>query len=87
MTCQVYTCTVAYTGQVTFYKVPEKHGHVYLVRLYLQEKHGGVRDGEGLGERVEGGAPVDLNRPHYLLIIFLPVLSCITTIFNRVDPY
>ena len=26
----VYTCTVAcmYTGQVTFYKVPEKHGHV-----------------------------------------------------------
>ena len=27
-------CTVAYTGQVTFYKVREKHGHVYLVKLY-----------------------------------------------------
>ena len=24
----MYTCTLAYTGQVTFYKVPEKHGHV-----------------------------------------------------------
>ena len=23
VTCTVYTCTVAYTGQVTFYKVPE----------------------------------------------------------------
>ena len=23
-------CTVAYTGQVTFYKVSEQHGHVYL---------------------------------------------------------
>ena len=31
----VYTCTVAYTGQVTFYKVREKHGHVLLVTLYL----------------------------------------------------
>ena len=27
--------TVAYTGQVTFYKVPEQHGYVYLVRLYV----------------------------------------------------
>ena len=27
VTCPVYTCTVAYT----FYKVSEKHGHVYLV--------------------------------------------------------
>ena len=26
--CLVYACTVAYTGQVTFYKVPEKHGYV-----------------------------------------------------------
>ena len=26
--CTVYTCTVGYTGQVTFYKVPEKRGHV-----------------------------------------------------------
>ena len=25
-------CTVAYTS-VTFYKVPEQHGHVYLVGL------------------------------------------------------
>ena len=24
-------CTVAFTGQVTFNKVPDKHGHVYLV--------------------------------------------------------
>ena len=24
----------SYTGQDTFHKVPEKHGHVYLVRLY-----------------------------------------------------
>ena len=24
MTCPVYACTVAYTRQVTFYKVPEK---------------------------------------------------------------
>ena len=28
-------CTVAYTGQVTFYKVPETHSHVYLVTLYM----------------------------------------------------
>ena len=27
-------CTVAYTI-VTFYKVPEQHGHVYLVGLYI----------------------------------------------------
>ena len=26
---------LAYTGQVTFYKVPETHGHVYLVTLYV----------------------------------------------------
>ena len=26
-------CTVAYTS-LTFYKVPEQHGHVYLVGLY-----------------------------------------------------
>ena len=31
----VHTCTVVYTGQVTYYKVPKKHGHVYLVGLYL----------------------------------------------------
>ena len=28
-----YAYTVAYTGHVTFYKVLEKHGHVYLVGL------------------------------------------------------
>ena len=31
-------CTVALTGQVTFSKVPEKHGHVYLVGLYKNTK-------------------------------------------------
>ena len=36
MTGPVYTCTVAYTGQVTFYKEPDKHCHVYLVRLYTE---------------------------------------------------
>ena len=36
--CDMYKGTVAYTGQVTFYKVPEKHGHVYLVGLYLNFK-------------------------------------------------
>ena len=30
----MYTGTVANTGQVTFYKVLEKHGNVYLVGLY-----------------------------------------------------
>ena len=25
-----------YTGQVTFYKVPEKYGHVYLVWFYFK---------------------------------------------------
>ena len=33
----MYTCTVAYTWwKVAFYKAPEKHGHVYLVGLYLK---------------------------------------------------
>ena len=31
MTSPVYACTVAYTGQVTFDKVKEKHGHVLEV--------------------------------------------------------
>ena len=26
---------VAYTGQITFYKVPEDHDHVYEVTLYV----------------------------------------------------
>ena len=30
----VQFCTVAYTGQVTFYKGPEQKGNVYLVELY-----------------------------------------------------
>ena len=35
-TCtEVYKCTVAYTGQVSFYKVPEKNGHLNLVTLYI----------------------------------------------------
>ena len=29
-------CRLAYTGQVTFYKVPQQHGHVHLVGLYLR---------------------------------------------------
>ena len=29
--------TVAYYEQVTFYKLPEKHGHVYLETLYSPE--------------------------------------------------
>ena len=37
VTCSVYACTVAYTRQVTFYKVLEKHGHVSLVRLYIHK--------------------------------------------------
>ena len=28
VSCPIYTFTVAYTRQVTFYKVPEKHSHV-----------------------------------------------------------
>ena len=35
MTYPVYACTEVDTGQVTFYNLPEKHGHVYLVRLYI----------------------------------------------------
>ena len=31
---RVRYCTVAYTGQVMLYKVPEQHGRVYLVTLY-----------------------------------------------------
>ena len=44
-------CTVAYatyTGLVTFYKVPEKHGHVYLVRLYLSDSVYHVLAGGGV---------------------------------------
>ena len=37
-TCLGFTCTVAYTEKVTFYKVPEKYGHVYLVGLYHKNK-------------------------------------------------
>ena len=31
--------TEVYIGQVNFYKVPEKHGHVYLVRLYKKNSY------------------------------------------------
>ena len=34
MTGPVYAFIVAYNEQVTMNKVPEKHGHVYLVWLY-----------------------------------------------------
>ena len=34
VTCPVFVCTVAYTEQVTFYKVPETQSHIYLVGLY-----------------------------------------------------
>ena len=36
----MYTCTVAYTGQVTFYKALEKHGYVKSVTLYILERLG-----------------------------------------------
>ena len=29
-------CTVAYTGEVTYYIVPQQDGHVYLVTLYFK---------------------------------------------------
>ena len=48
MTCPGYACTEAKTEQVTFYKIPEQHGHVYLVAMYYLEP---IRDpfpGEGL---------------------------------------
>ena len=45
----MYSCTVAYTGKVTFYNVPEQQVHVYLVRLYL-----GIVDDE---EREEDSSP------------------------------
>ena len=32
---EVYATVNMYTGQVTFHKVPEKHGPVKLVTLYL----------------------------------------------------
>ena len=28
VTWPMYACTVVYTGQATFFMVPEKHGHV-----------------------------------------------------------
>ena len=34
----MYTCIVAYTDQVTFYKV-QKHSHVYLVTLCNEVNH------------------------------------------------
>ena len=34
---RVLCCTVAYTS-VTFSKVPEQHGHVYLVGLYFPKR-------------------------------------------------
>ena len=42
VTFPVYSCTLAYTEQVTFYKVPEIHGHVYLVPLYIMTMFNGI---------------------------------------------
>ena len=39
MTCPVYATLHPYTGKVTFYKVPESHGHVKLVSLYNSDIH------------------------------------------------
>ena len=35
LTCPVYDIVRLYTGQVTFSKEPEKHGHAKLVTLYI----------------------------------------------------
>ena len=40
MVCPVYASTVAYTGQVTFYKVPEEHGYNYLAKMKIFYKKG-----------------------------------------------
>ena len=34
---KLYGCTLEYTGQVTFYKVPEKFDHIYLFGLYIEK--------------------------------------------------
>ena len=34
VTCPLYLTVNAYIVKVTFYKKPEKHGHVELVTLY-----------------------------------------------------
>ena len=34
VTFPVFASKVAYTGQVTFYKVQEKHGYIFLVVLF-----------------------------------------------------
>ena len=54
----VRCCTVAYTGQVTFYKKPDTHGHVQLVTLYDPDdkvKHSIQVDREAFGEADGGG--------------------------------
>ena len=33
----MYAIVHVYTRKVTFYKLPEKHGHVKLVTLYMNE--------------------------------------------------
>ena len=40
----MYTSTVAYTVQVTFYKVPETHDYVYLAKLYVNVYCGFIYD-------------------------------------------
>ena len=45
VTCPVYTCTIAYAGQVTFYKVPRSclNGHpVEVKERHLELMSGGI---------------------------------------------
>ena len=37
VTCPVYATVHVNTGQVTFYSMPEKHGHFLLVTMYHKE--------------------------------------------------
>ena len=67
----VYVCT--------FYKVPEKHGHVYLVRLYMMIKEGKKKKskkGKGKGEvhRQETGVEENTDTQVRNLLSFL--LEC-----------
>ena len=43
MTFSVYVSSVSYTVQVTFYKVPEQHGNIYQLGLYMQKEIYGTK--------------------------------------------
>ena len=48
VTCPVYATVNVYTGLVTFYKVPETHGHVKLVTIHkviTETKETGLHEG------------------------------------------